>query len=102
LLLLASGAAPPEHRGFGDLEGESGEIVAICVLVDARESENGWIVELIDEQSIGIRGFCSQEVMSTPPPIGTTLEIRARATLDPAPFLFIDEIQLYAVNEGKI
>lgn len=102
MLLLASEAAPPEHRGFGDLEGEAGEVVAICVLVDAKKSENGWIVELIDEQSIGIKGFCSQEVMSTPPPIGTTLEIRARATLDPVPFLFIDEIRLHAFDKGKI
>lgn len=102
MLLLASEPAPSEYRGFGDLEERGGEIFAICVLVDAEKSDNGWILELMDEQSIRIKGFCPQEVMASPPPIGTVLEIRARAAPDPEPFLFIDEVHLHAVEEGKI
>jgi hypothetical protein len=81
---------------------DGGEVLVVCALVDTKRTENGWILTLMDLESMTVKGFCPEVLMPIPFPDGTILEVVATASFDPDPFLFIEEISPRTSSEGKI
>ena len=102
LLLLASDLAPPEIMDFGSLQDDGEEVLVVCALVDMKRTEDGWILTLMDLESMTVRGFCPEPLMPIPFPKGTILEVMATASFDPNPFLFIEGISPRTPSGGKI
>jgi len=73
----------------GDLDQVDGEVRITCALIEATETDNGWLLDLAGTSSDTIHAYCREEVMPQPPPVGTLLRIIGEVVHDPEPFLFV-------------
>jgi hypothetical protein len=92
LLLLAPEPGPTIVEDLSGVSGVEGHVRMLCAVTGIRETDDGWLLDLMDCGSRPFGGYCSYDLLEIPPVSGTTIWVTGDLVWEPEPFVFIDDI----------